>query len=143
MAHVFVATTMICSNKTSSGVAAEIWIEGVQHHSINSALLGKVLGKHYKVDYAPLKRLTDLMQTRMFNISPIHNKDLLTLIENLLPELPDSPIANLKKLLELYNEVINLQGVNVGIQDSILQKVEGWSKTKTLEPISKTLLKFK
>jgi hypothetical protein len=79
----------------------------------------------------------------MFNISPIHNKDLLTLIENLLPELPDSPIANLKKLLELYNEVINLQGVNVGIQDSILQKVEGWSKTKTLEPISKTLLKFK
>lgn len=142
MGHVFVATTMICSNKTASGVAAEIWIEGVQHKSIDSSLLGSILGKHYKVDYAPIKRLTDLMQTRMFNISPIHNKALLNLIENLLPELSDTAPPNLKKLLELYNELLTLGGDGETMKDFIRPKLELWGKTKSLESITKKLLKF-
>jgi Family of unknown function (DUF6493) len=143
MAHVFVATTMICNNKTSSGVAAEIWIEGVEHNTIDSALLGRILGTNYRVDYAPLKRLTDLMQTRMFNISSTHNKALLTLIENLLPELPDTPPSNLKKLLELYNEVISLGGKKGAMPHAILQKLEIWQKTKSLEGIVKAVSKHK
>ena len=141
MAHVFIATTMICSNKNSSGVAAEIWIEGVQNDTMDSVLLGMVLGRHYRVDYAPLKRLTDLMQARMFNLSPLHNKALLSLIENMLPEFPDTPPANLKRLLLLYNELLHITHVN-RIIDSIHSRLANWIKTKSLEPIIKTLLRL-
>lgn len=78
----------------------------------------------------------------MFNISPIHNKALLNLIENLLPELSDTAPPNLKKLLELYNELLTLGGDGETMKDFIRPKLELWGKTKSLESITKKLLKF-
>jgi hypothetical protein len=62
MAHLFIATCMIASDKTIITYAAEIWIQAVQQDTINSHLIGTILGKHQRIEFAPLKHFTDLRQ---------------------------------------------------------------------------------
>ena len=49
------------------------------------------------------------------------------LIEYALQELPDEPVKNLKKQLEMYGEMRAMNGGSTGI-DSIEEKLLRWSK---------------
>src|SRR6185312_11372821 len=44
-AHLLVALSMLSSDKTIRSVAAEIWIKGVNEGTIDSSLLGEIIGK--------------------------------------------------------------------------------------------------
>src|SRR6185312_16825303 len=72
-AHLLVALSMLSSDKTIRSVSAEIWIKGVNEGTIDSSLLGEIIGKIEGVEYAPLKRFTDLIMGNMFKISVHHN----------------------------------------------------------------------
>lgn len=139
MAHVFVATCMLCSDKTVAGIAAEIWLQQAPAGRINNEQLGTAIGLHTRIEFAPLKRLTDLLSQKLLRISAVHNRQLQVVMESMLQELPDEPIKNLKKLLEIYVELLD---VNKAVMNSpvIIQKLTAWKNTSALQKISGQLL---
>ncbi len=132
MAHFFVATSMLSSDKTIAKIAAEIWVKATNENKIDHALLGRIIGIHERIEFAPLKRFTDLVTQNMFRVSELHNKKLQPVIGHMLPELPDEPIKNLKKLLEIYAEVLSLNHSKV-TDATILQKLGNWKAAPGLQ----------
>lgn len=138
MAHLFLATSMLSSDKTVAKIAAEIWTEHAMDGSIDHALIGRIIGLHENVEFAPMKRFTDLVLQSMFRVSDAHDKKLQVLLSNLLPELPDEPIKNLKKLLEIFSE---LKVVGNGIENPrLVQKLKIWNSNAGLNKITGNLL---
>jgi Family of unknown function (DUF6493) len=138
-AYLLLATSMIASDKTVINIAGEIWINGVIKNSINHKELGKIIGIHERIEFAPIKRFTDLVTSNLFRISKQHNKSLQLLLEGLIEELPSEPIKNLKKLLELYSELIVMNNSNIH-NKVIIEKVKKWQETKAIEKIANKIL---
>lgn len=70
------ASCMLVADKTSRSYAAGIWTDRVSTGCIDSARIGRILGSHQRTGWGPLKRLTDLIQQQMINVSPLHNREL-------------------------------------------------------------------
>jgi len=135
MAHLFLATCMITSDKTITNYAAEIWLQGVLNQTVDSRLIGKTLGIHERIEFAPLKRFTELVVSNLMGISSAHNKELEILLAALIKELPVEPIKGLKKLLEIYMEVVRLNGseMDEGMKKTLAQWKEKGSLGKVLK----------
>ncbi len=138
MAHLLVATCLLSADKTIINLAGEIWISGVSpngvnRHSINSALIGQMVGKQEAIEFAPLKRFTDHVMSVLFRVSAQHNQQLQLLVESLLAELPGTPIKNLKKLLEIYLELLSLNQSSAGV--TILPRLAAWKQTAGLQKV--------
>jgi len=106
----------------------------VEQRSVNSELLGEIIGKHEAIEFAPLKRLTDLLVSNMFRISDLHNEALEAMLTSLLSQLSPKPITNLKKLLEIYLEVLSVNG-SVVLSDKVLHQFSVWKATPGLAPL--------
>ncbi|MEF9477745.1 DUF6493 family protein [Chryseobacterium sp. 1B4] len=100
-------TIFLDSDKTIRETAANMWLEHVSGQIMDNARLGRVIGLHERLEWAPVKRLTDLIQHHMLNVSKNHNIALEELIFNILIQM-DTPVTNLKKILEIYHEVLAL-----------------------------------
>lgn len=127
MAHVFVGACMLSGEKTIAATAGEIWLKGIMHNTISNEQLGKDIGIIERVEFAPLKRFTNLLNQQLLRVSALHNKNVQMLIEYVLLELPDEPIKNLKKLLEIYGEVRAMNGGGVGV-DGVEERLLVWGK---------------
>jgi len=139
LAHVFLGTCMLSSDKTVLNIAGEIWLKAVTMGKINNKQLGKAIGIHERIEFAPLKRFTDLVIQNLFRVSSAHDKNLQELFESILAELPDVPIKNLKKLLEIYLEL--LASNNSGITEpKIILRLNVWKTTTGLQKIIIALL---
>ncbi|WP_207431523.1 DUF6493 family protein [Sabulibacter ruber] len=138
MAHLFLATSMLSSDKTVRAYAAEIWVNQVSQKDIDSGLLGEIIGIQERIEFAPLKRFTDLVISNMYQISDQHNRALETLLQCLLSQLPDEPIKNLKALLQIYTEVLALN--NSTVKDEVLlERLAIWKKTNSLKKLTERL----
>jgi hypothetical protein len=128
MAHLFLGACMLAGDKTVQNIAGEIWLKGVTGDNIDNAFLGNVIGRHQSIEFAPLKRLTDLIMQQLFRVSSQHNKALQIIIENMMAELPETPVKGIKKLLEIYNEllVVNKSEPHA----AIAEKMKTWKKAK-------------
>ncbi|AZA82285.1 hypothetical protein C1637_09280 [Chryseobacterium lactis] len=136
--YLFLGTIFLDGDKTIRGTAAEIWLEHVSHQMIDNAQLGKVIGLHEKLEWAPVKRLTDLMQNHMLNVSKNHNLALEKLISNIILQM-EKPVTNLKKLLEVYHEVLALNQSEADPQ--VKEKLNNWKENSSLKKICNLLLK--
>jgi hypothetical protein len=136
MGHLFVATCLLSPDKTVATYATEIWLQGVDQGNIDSERLGTILGKHERIEFAPLKRFTDLAVQSLFNISPLHNKALELMLAALLIELPEKPIKGLKKLLEIYIEVLKLNTAAV-TRKEVKVKLAQWKESSGLRNLWK------
>jgi len=142
MSHLAIGACMISSDKTVANIAGEIWINAVTNDQISNEKLGEVIGLHERIEFAPLKRFTDLVTQQLFRISDKHNRALQTVVENILKRLPEKPITNLKKLLEVYIELVAAN--NSPVADTvILDKLESWKKTTSLQKAADVLLNSK
>ena len=139
MAHLVVAICFTCPEKTAVSYAAEIWLRGVEEGSIDSCLLGTILGKLACVEFAPLKRLTDLLAQQLLGVSPLHNRMLETVLSALLKELPAPPVRNLKKLLEIYLEVLRLNASSTQ-DEEVRNKLQGWKQNAALSKLLKEVI---
>lgn len=138
MSYLLLATCMLSADKTVISIAGEIWMKAVNNRKIDAVKLGKIIGQQENIEFAPLKRFTDLVSQQLFHVSDLQNKQLLVLVENILSVLPDEPIRNLKKLLEQYRELLALN--NSGIEPGyLLKKLNTWKETaglrKTIQPM--------
>ena len=129
MITLFIAACLLNSDKAISNYAAELWIKGLATGSIDNEKLGETLGKLEQQEYAPLKRLTDLMLNTMFKVSSKHNLALETLLISCISEMPDEPINNTKKLLDLYRELLLINN-SKPTHPGLLEKLIRW-KTNT------------
>lgn len=136
--HLFVATCLTCSDKTAAAYAAELWIRYTAEGGIDHARIGAVLGAQQSIEFAPLKRFTDLVNGRLLGISPRHNRALESLIAALLKALPDTPVTNLKRLLELYFELRTLNG-SASKDEELNERLQHWKTSSGLSKLLKTV----
>ncbi|MBO9693882.1 DUF6493 family protein [Chryseobacterium sp.] len=136
--YLYLGTVFLDSDKTIRGTAAEMWIEHVSGQIMDNARLGRVIGLHERLEWAPVKRLTDLIQHHMLNVSKNHNIALEELITNILFQM-ETPITNLKKILEIYHEVLALNHSEA--HKEIISKLNSWKENSSLKKICNLLLK--
>jgi len=108
--HVFIVACITGNDKTVASYAAEIWMKAAPVNSLSSERLGYILGCLYAIEYAPMKRFTDLIINQLFNVSSMHNQKLEQLLASMILQLPEQPVKGLKRLLEIYFEVISANG---------------------------------
>ncbi|WP_195654452.1 DUF6493 family protein [Bacteroides sp. 1001136B_160425_E2] len=130
--YILEASCMLVADKTSRSYAAEIWIDRVGKGCIDSEHIGKILGSHQHTGWGPLKRLTDLIQQQMMNVSPLHNRELEKLIVAMLAELPEKPIKDLKKLLEIYAELLSINNSKAK-DEQVLHLLDVWKGVANLK----------
>ena len=139
MGHLFISTCMLSQDKTTANYAAEIWVKAVEENSINNDLLGTLLGKTQSIEFAPMKRLTDLILKNMLNISPLHNTALQAMLTAFLREQPESPIRGFRKLLEIYFELLHVNCSSV-LDASLNSKMQHWKGSGTLSKVIKDVI---
>ncbi len=137
MGHLITAGGMICSDKTARILVGELWNIKSANESINNKHLGKILGTFYNVEFAPLKRFTDLITENLYKVSQSQNMQLQLLIENMFMEMNDIPIKGLKKLLEIYLELLNAN--NSPSHETLDKKFTNWQSSKSLGKVLKDL----
>jgi hypothetical protein len=138
MGYLFLGTIFLDGDKVIRGTAAEIWLEHVSHKVMDNKSLGKVIGLHEKLEWAPVKRLTDLMQHQMINVSKDHNLALEQLLTHILLQM-EAPVTNLKKILEIYHEVLALNQSET--DTNLKEKLNSWKENSSLKKICSLLLK--
>jgi hypothetical protein len=138
--HLFIATCMLCADKTIQSFAAEVWSRGVATQHVDAVWVGDILGKHESIEFAPLKRFTDLVASNLMNLSPYHNQQLERLMVRLLLGLHGEPITNLRKLLEQYYELVSANQSTV--PDNLLQHMKPWSSSGSLKKILSSIMKY-
>lgn len=137
--YLYLARVMIDESKTVRTLSSELWIKAIGEGTMNNTLLGETLGKLEHNEYAPLKRLTDLIVESMLNISSLHNQSLYELLSAMIPQMSDEPIKGLKKLLEIYLEVLTLTKQKP--MDEVMNKLTIWSETKSLKSVCNKIKK--
>lgn len=132
--YLFLATGLLCSDRVSRELAAEIWIKTNSEGNINNAFLGQILGKLENGEYAPLKRYTDLLTANLFNVSTKHNEHLFTLLDNMIGNMNNTPTRGLKKLLEIFLE-LKRSFPQFEISELTLEKLSVWKETKSITSV--------
>ena len=136
--YLFIAYSMLFVDKTTRQLSSELWYKATTEGTMNHQLLGETLGKLEHNEYAPLKRFTDLVVSDMLNLSSLHNQGLHTLLSAMIAHMNDEPIKGVKKLLEIYLEVLSL--TNLEIPQKTRTKLDVWGEVKSLKGVVKKVL---
>jgi len=75
----------------------------------------------------------------MLNLSSLHNQGLHTLLSAMIAHMSDEPIKGVKKLLEIYLEVLSL--TNLEIPQETCTKLDVWGEVKSLKNLVKKYYK--
>lgn len=138
MIYLFVALCMLHADKTVKGYAAEYWSSRIPDR-ISSEKLGLTVGMQQRVAWAPMKRFTDLIATQT-QISRQQNEALETLLTACLSVFTETPVKDLKKLLEVYGEVLALNNSSIS-NAAVIQLLNAWQGSSTLKKTAQQLLK--
>lgn len=134
MEYLFLGTCMLSADKTVANIAAEIWIKYIPDETIDSARIGEVIGRHESIEFAPLKRFTDLISLQLFRVSSVHNAALQNMLAKIIVHLPEEPIKNLKRLLEIYFELVAENGKQIK-DPEVVKKISGWKNRASLQKL--------
>lgn len=135
--YMLLAYCMFSSDKTVRNYAAETWHELTDQNQLDNSALGDAAGALAKIEYAPLKRFNELVEKNMLGVSPIHNKGLEKILARCLSQLPETAPAGVKKLLELYKEVLALN--NSYITPDVFPHLKAWQEEPSLKKVMKQL----
>ncbi len=139
MMHLFLCNALIGADKTNRTLAAEIWLKGVTEQNIDAKLMGQIIGQMVQIEFFPLKRLLEVLQEVMFNVSSNHNRALLQLLQEIILQLPVKPIRNTKGLLEIYQELLAVVAIETHRID-LNDKLEGWKSVGSLKKVVRQLM---
>lgn len=137
MSNTFLALCLLSVSKTVRKEAVVLWAQQVKNGEMDSEAVGHILGEVEAHEWAPVSRLANLAAEEMMNIKPLYNKELEKMLIALLSHLPESPVKDLKRLLEVFAD---LQAVNQSkVTDKVLLALlRVWSEnTKLSETIEK------
>lgn len=135
--YLFIACCMLHGNKTVRAYAAAYWSSRVPDR-INSERLGQMISHLERIQWAPLKRFCDLVHDSMLSISRQHNEALETMLTASLSYFEPAPVKDLKKLLEIYSEVLSLNNSRISSPELAKLLLE-WQANSTLKKIATRL----
>ncbi|MBO9730866.1 MAG: hypothetical protein J7623_19660 [Chitinophaga sp.] len=130
----FVACCMLQSDKTVRAYAAAYWSHRVPHQ-INNTELGHIIGQLESIEWAPVKRYCDLVAGSMLQVSAQHNEALEAMLTAILACFGPTPVKDLKKLLEIYSEVLSVNNSRIQ-HPQIIQMLGEWKGNSTLKKIA-------
>lgn len=118
-------------DKTFSGMAFEALINKVVSEDFNIQELGIIIGKKINFEWAPVKRFTDGL-SGFINLSINYNKAFEKLLISILSAV-EKPVFNIKKLLELYYELLNQNRTQV--DEKVAEVFKEWENENNLKKI--------
>lgn len=121
-------------DKTVRSYAAELWVEGIANNRIDNHRLGEIVARIINMGIVPLKRFTTEVYESIYKRSAFHNQQLEELLTVLIGGLPDNPVTGQKQLLELYAEVLRVNGHCV-TDDKVRERLEMWKKNANLKKV--------
>lgn len=136
MDSLLVAYNMLSADKTNRNLAAEIWIAAVQQKHVCNEQIGKYIGVLLNGKLFPAKRFTDLIENNLLISSLLINKNLELLIIGMFAEIK-TPITNLRKLLEIYSELLVLNNSKADLQR--IPQLNDWAEENSLKKIVKQI----
>lgn len=129
--YLFLSSGLFNKDKTFSGMAFEVLINKAVSEDFNIQKLGILMGETINFGWAPVKRFTDGISD-VINLSASHNQAFEKLLISILSAIK-KPVFNLKKLLELYYELLNQNKTQV--DESLLDLFQEWKKENNLKKI--------
>lgn len=139
MSLLLLAGSLLFADKTVHSYAAELWVEGINAGRINNRRLGEILARIINMNIAPLKRFTTEIYESMYKRTTFHNCQLEELLSVLIGDLPESPVTGQKQLLELYQELLHVNGSRIS-NEKVCQRLEVWKKNSNLKKVATTLI---
>lgn len=136
----FTALSFFSERREIRQVAAAFWRASAEESLVDSARLGSYLGALVEHNWAPIKRLTDLIETEMLNVSPVHSRQLAETLEVLLLTVGPEPKASIRRLLEIYYELV-AAGARP-FSSSLSSKTDQWSQIKAYDKVCRRLSKL-
>lgn len=134
MSLLLLAGSLLFVDKTVRSYAAELWVEGIRVGRINNRRLGEILARIIPMNIAPLKRFTTEVYESMYKRSTFHNRQLEELLTVMISGLPDIPVTGQKQLLELYLELLHINGSRI-TDETVRQRLEVWKKNSNLKKV--------
>ncbi|MCJ7934812.1 MAG: DUF6493 family protein [Chryseobacterium sp.] len=129
--YLFLSAGLLNKDKTFYGMAFEVLVNKAVSDDFNIPELGRLTGQMISFELAPVKRLTDGISS-FINISALHNQVFEKLLISILSAIK-SPVFNLKKILELYYELVNLN--HSYADEAIAGQLKEWEKENNLKKI--------
>lgn len=125
---------LLFTDKTVRSYAAELWVEGIANNRIDNHRLGEIVARIINMGIVPLKRFTTEVYESIYKRSTFHNQQLEELLTVLIGGLPDNPVTGQKQLLELYAEVLRMNGHCV-TDEKVRKRLEMWKKNTNLKKV--------
>lgn len=138
MSLLLLAGSLLFVDKTVRSYAAELWVEGIRAGRINNRRLGEILARIINMNIVPLKRFTTEVYESMYKRSTFHNRQLEELLTVMLCGLNDTPVTGQKQLLELYLELLHVNGSRI-THETVRQRLEVWKKNSNLKKVATAL----
>ncbi|WET48830.1 DUF6493 family protein [Chryseobacterium indologenes] len=129
--YLILSAGLFYKDKTFSGIAFEVLINRAVSEDFNMQELGIVIGKKINFEWAPVKRFTDGL-SGFINLSTHHNQAFEKLLISILSAV-EKPVFNLKKLLELYYELLNQNRTKV--DKRVAEVLKEWENENNLKKI--------
>lgn len=129
--YLLLSAGLFSKDKTFCGIAFEVLVNKVVSEDFEVQELGILIGKKISFEWAPVKRLTDGLYG-LINLSTSHNLAFEKLLTAILSAI-EKPVFNLKKLLELYYELLSK---NQTLPDETVSGLlKEWKKENNLKKI--------
>ncbi|AZA92413.1 Uncharacterised protein [Chryseobacterium nakagawai] len=129
--YLILSAGLFHKDKTFSGIAFEVLINRAVSEDFNIVELGIIMGKKINFEWAPVKRFTDGL-SGFINLSTSHNQSFEKLLISILSAV-EKPVFNLKKLLELYYELLNQNRTKV--DETVAEVLKEWENENNLKKI--------
>lgn len=129
--YLLLSAGLFHKDKTFSGIAFEALINRAVSEDFNIQELGMIIGKKINFEWAPVKRFTDGL-SGFINLSINHNQAFEKLLISILSAV-EKPVFNIKKLLELYYELLNQNRTKVN--EKIPEVLKEWENENNLKKI--------
>lgn len=129
--YLFLSAGLFSKDKTFSGTAFESLINRTVAADFDLSVLGLLVGEKISFGLAQVKKITDGCSA-CINLSPKHNQAFEKLIISILTAIKN-PVFNLKKLLELYYELMKLN--HSASDKALIEKLKEWEKENNLKKI--------
>ena len=139
MALTYLAVCLLSIDRPIRLCAANLWGELVEKDLIDNVALGRVLGKIQALEWAPAQRVSGLVVEMLINRSSFHNKELSVLFVSFLSCLPENPVKDLKRLLEVFAELQTVNNWPKVTYAPLLCLLETWKKNSKLTEVIESL----
>ncbi|MDN3694763.1 DUF6493 family protein [Chryseobacterium tructae] len=129
--YLLLSAGLFHKDKTFSGMAFEALVNKAVSEDFNILELGIIIGKKINFEWAPVKRFTDIL-SGFINLSARHNQVFEKLLISILSTV-EKPVFNIKKLLELYYELLNQNRTEVN--ETVAEVLKEWENENNLKKI--------